>query len=221
MLRSSSDVEVRTTDYTSTFTTECTVPDDWLKSVTVNVYKGTGDVLKHGNYRSQKFLYQIMALAEKVWKSRISCKMDTDAMQYGFVPGSGKSDVILIQTSPWQAPGKGPAAVLCVCLPGKGFELGAQRWSIQALYHPVWNMVLIMCGVGRGLYPHNTYEKTELNAICPINSQCSLSCYLLFCYFHGHHIFKLKNCMPPPPCVALLLMISYSLSWLSYLSFLS
>lgn len=38
--------------------------DDWLKSMTVNMYKGKGDALEHDNFRSHKLLDTIMKVTE-------------------------------------------------------------------------------------------------------------------------------------------------------------
>lgn len=53
MLKASGDVAVgMAADLLNTTIKKGTVPDDWLRRVTVNVCKGKGDALEHGNYRS-------------------------------------------------------------------------------------------------------------------------------------------------------------------------
>jgi len=65
-LKASGDIgESLVTDLISSIIYECAVPDDWLKSVIVNVYKGKGDALERGNYyRDIKLLDQIMKVME-------------------------------------------------------------------------------------------------------------------------------------------------------------
>ena len=75
---------------------ECTIPEDWLKSIIVNVYKGKGDALDRGNYRGIKLLDQGMKVLERILEGMIRDRVSFDDMQFGFRPGRGTTDAIFI-----------------------------------------------------------------------------------------------------------------------------
>ena len=75
---------------------ECTIPDDWLRSIIVNVFKGKGDALDRGNYRGIKLLDQGMKVLERVLEGLIRDRVSIDGMQFGFMPGRGTTDAIFI-----------------------------------------------------------------------------------------------------------------------------
>ena len=68
------------------------IPDDWRKSILVNVYNGKGDPHVCGSYIAIKLLEQPMKVLEK----RIRCQVSIDNMQFGFMPGKGTTDAIFI-----------------------------------------------------------------------------------------------------------------------------
>ena len=67
MLKASGDIGVDlVTNHLNDIVYECRVPDEWLRSVIVNVYKGKGDALERGNYTGIKLLDQVMKIMEQV-----------------------------------------------------------------------------------------------------------------------------------------------------------
>ena len=60
------------------------------------VYKGKGDTLVCGSYRTIKLLEQPMKVLERVLENNIRCHVSIDNMQFGFIPAKGTTDVILI-----------------------------------------------------------------------------------------------------------------------------
>ena len=72
------------------------IPTDRQESFILNFYKGKGDALERGNYRSLKLTDQVMKLLERVLDSFIREMVDIDTMQFGFVPGRGTTDAIFI-----------------------------------------------------------------------------------------------------------------------------
>ncbi|XP_053405146.1 uncharacterized protein LOC128558896 [Mercenaria mercenaria] len=72
------------------------IPKDWQESYILNLYKGKGDALDRGNYRGLKLTDQVMKLLERMLDSFIRGMVDIDSMQFGFVPGRGTTDAILI-----------------------------------------------------------------------------------------------------------------------------
>ena len=68
----------------------------WRKSWLVNVYKGKGDALACGSYSGLKLLDQVMKILERVLEKRIRERVTLDEMQFGFRPGRGTIDAILI-----------------------------------------------------------------------------------------------------------------------------
>ena len=72
------------------------IPSDWEESFILNLYKGKGEVLDHGNYHGLKLTDQVMKLLERVLDIFIHEMVNIDEMQFGFVPGRGTTDAIFI-----------------------------------------------------------------------------------------------------------------------------
>ena len=72
------------------------IPEDWEKSFILNLHKGKGDALDHGNYCGLKLTDQVMNLLERTLDFYIRKMVDIDEMQFGFVPGRGTTDAIFI-----------------------------------------------------------------------------------------------------------------------------
>ena len=67
MLKASGDIGVNLiTKLINAIIRETSVPDEWLKSVMVNIYKGKGDAFVQGNYRGLKLLDHGMKVVERV-----------------------------------------------------------------------------------------------------------------------------------------------------------
>merc|ERR1712035_153140 len=97
MLNAAGDIGVvLMKDLINTIIYECTIPDDWLESIIVNVYKGKGDALERGNYRGIKLLDQGMKVSKRVLDSLIRDRVSIDEMQFGFMQGRGTTDAIFI-----------------------------------------------------------------------------------------------------------------------------
>ena len=75
---------------------EGVVPADWRDSIIVNLYKGKGDALDRGNYKSLKPTDHVMKLVEHALERRIGKMMDIDEMQFGFVSGRNATDAVFI-----------------------------------------------------------------------------------------------------------------------------
>ena len=69
-------------------------PSDWEQSFIVCLYKGKGDALERGNYRSLKLTKQVMKILERIVDSLIRQLVSIDNSQFGFVPGRGTTDAI-------------------------------------------------------------------------------------------------------------------------------
>ena len=72
------------------------VPSDWEQSFIVCLYKGKGDALERGNYRSLKLTEQVMKILERIVDSLIRQLVSIDNSQFGFVPGRGTTDTIFV-----------------------------------------------------------------------------------------------------------------------------
>ena len=53
-------------------------------------------MLSRDSYRGLKMLEQVMKITERVLDSVIRSQVDTDCMQFGFMPGQGTTDAIFI-----------------------------------------------------------------------------------------------------------------------------
>ena len=72
------------------------VPSDWEMSIIINCFKGKGDAVEHGNFRGLKLLDHLMKVFERVIEKYIREAVNTDDMQFGFMPGKGTMDAIFI-----------------------------------------------------------------------------------------------------------------------------
>lgn len=72
------------------------MPDDWERSLSIPLYKGKGDPLECGSYRTIKLLEHGMKVVERVLESRLRELVVIDSMQFGFMPGKSTSDAIFI-----------------------------------------------------------------------------------------------------------------------------
>ena len=82
------------TDLINNIVKEGCIPDDW--SILVHMYKGKGDPLVCGSYRTIKLLDQPMKVLERVLEKRIRCQVSIDNIHFGFMPGKGTTDAIFI-----------------------------------------------------------------------------------------------------------------------------
>ena len=65
------------------------IQSDWEESFILNLYRGKGEALDHGNYRGLKLLGWVL-------DSYIGEMMNIDKMPYGFVHGRGTTDGIYV-----------------------------------------------------------------------------------------------------------------------------
>ena len=72
------------------------VPSDWEQSFIVCLYKGKGDALERGNYRSLKLTEQIMKVKERSVDGLIRQLVSIGDSQFGFVPCRGTKDAIFV-----------------------------------------------------------------------------------------------------------------------------
>ena len=72
------------------------MPDEWVLSVVVPIFKGKGDAMSSGAYRGVKLLEHAMKIVEKVLESRMQRMVKVDEMQFGFMPDKGKTDAVFI-----------------------------------------------------------------------------------------------------------------------------
>jgi len=72
------------------------IPEDWMSSVVLPIYKGKGDAIECGSYRGIKLLEHAMKVMERIFEHRIQQQINIDNMQFGFMKGKGTTDAIFI-----------------------------------------------------------------------------------------------------------------------------
>ena len=72
------------------------VPEDWDRSIILNLYKGKRDATARGKYRGLKLLEHAMKAFERILEGLIRKQVSIDDMQFGFMPGGGTTDGIFI-----------------------------------------------------------------------------------------------------------------------------
>ena len=73
------------------------VPSDWEQNFIVCLYKGKGDALERGNYRVLELTDQVMKILERIVDILIRQLMSIDDSQFGFIPGRGTTDAIVVR----------------------------------------------------------------------------------------------------------------------------
>ena len=76
------------------------VPEEWYKSYIVSLFKDKGSALDRGNYRGLKLTHQVLKLVKKVVEKIIREFIVIDDMQFGFMPGRGKTYTVFIMRQP-------------------------------------------------------------------------------------------------------------------------
>ena len=72
------------------------LPEEWMLSSLVPIFKGKGDPLNPNSHRGIKLLKHAFKLYEKILDGRLREVVDVDKMQYGFMPGRGTVDAVFV-----------------------------------------------------------------------------------------------------------------------------
>ena len=97
MLKASSDVcSEMIANLTNSIIRDNTMPSKWNYSIIIGLYKGRGEALDRGNYRGLKLTEHILKVMERIIEDFIQNIVNTDNMQFGFMPGRGTTDTIFI-----------------------------------------------------------------------------------------------------------------------------
>ena len=70
------------------------LPEEWMLSSLVPIFKGKGDPLNPNCYRGIKLLEHCFKLYKKILDGRLPQVVDIDEIQYGFMPGRGTVDAV-------------------------------------------------------------------------------------------------------------------------------
>ena len=70
------------------------MPDEWLTSVLVPIFKKKGDVRNFHTYRGVKLLDHAMKIVKRVLERKIRELINIDSMKFGFMPGGRKTDAL-------------------------------------------------------------------------------------------------------------------------------
>ena len=72
------------------------LPEEWMLSSLIPIFKGKGDPLNPNSYRGIKLLQHAFKLYEKVLDGRLREVVDIDKMQYEFMPGRATVDAVFV-----------------------------------------------------------------------------------------------------------------------------
>ena len=75
------------------------LPEEWILSSVVSIFKGKGDPLNPNSYRGIKLLEHAFKLFEKILDGRLREVVDIDKMQYGFMPERGIVNAVFVLRS--------------------------------------------------------------------------------------------------------------------------
>ena len=76
------------------------LPEEWMLIFLVSIFKEKGDSLNPNSYRGIKLLEHAFELYEKVLDGCLLEVVDIDKMQYGFVPGRGTANALVVLRRP-------------------------------------------------------------------------------------------------------------------------
>ena len=71
-------------------------PEEWVLSSLVPIFKVKGNSLNPNSYRRIELLKHAFKLYEKILEGRLREVVDIDKMQYGFMPGRGTVDAVIV-----------------------------------------------------------------------------------------------------------------------------
>ena len=72
------------------------LPEEWMMSSLMPVFKGKGDPRNPNSYRGIKLFEHAFKLYEKILDGRLHEVVDIDKMQYGFMPVRGTVDAVFV-----------------------------------------------------------------------------------------------------------------------------
>ena len=72
------------------------MPEEWRRSVLIPIYKNKGDAQCCGNYRGIKLMSHTMKVWERIIETRLRDRVEISKQQYGFMPGMGTTDAMLL-----------------------------------------------------------------------------------------------------------------------------
>ena len=68
------------------------MPEEWIDSVLIPMFKNNGDVQSCSNYRDIKLVSHTMKLCERAVERRLRNELTFNEQQYGFMPGKSTTD---------------------------------------------------------------------------------------------------------------------------------
>ena len=72
------------------------MPSEWDDSFIIWLFKGKGKALDRGNCRGFKLTGHVLKMVERIIEVTICDVVNSDNMQFGFMPGRGTTDAIFI-----------------------------------------------------------------------------------------------------------------------------
>ena len=72
------------------------LPEKWILSSLVPIFKGKGDPHNPNSYRGIKLLEHALKLYEKILDGHLGEVVDIDKMQYRFMSGRGTVDTVFV-----------------------------------------------------------------------------------------------------------------------------
>ena len=72
------------------------IPDEWKTSVEVPIFKEKEDEMNCGSYKGVTLLEQCMKVIKRMLERGIRALVDFDEAQFGFMPGKGTTNALLL-----------------------------------------------------------------------------------------------------------------------------
>ena len=70
------------------------MPEKWIRSVLILIYKNKEDAQCCGNYRGIQLMSHTMKVWERIIEARLRDRVEIRKQQYGFMPGKGTTDAM-------------------------------------------------------------------------------------------------------------------------------
>ena len=99
------------------------MPEEWIRSVLIPIYKNKGDVQCCGNYKVIKIMSHTMKVWESIIEARLRDRVEISKQQYGFMPGKGTTDAMFALRMLMKKYREGQRQVHCVFVdPEKAYD---------------------------------------------------------------------------------------------------
>ena len=106
------------------------MPEEWIRSVLIPIYKNKGDQQCCGNYRGIKLMSHTMKVWERIIQGRLRDNVEISKQQYGFMPGKGTTNAMFTLRMLMEKYREGQRELHCICKPRESLRQGSMGRAV-------------------------------------------------------------------------------------------